>query len=43
MGLGFLGLETTPINKFLYYIPISKAEKEGELQQKQRIPGDISL
>lgn len=44
MGPGVLGLETTPINKFLYYIPIlhSKAEKEGELQKKQRISGDIS-
>lgn len=43
MGLDLLGLETTPINNFLCYIPISKAEEEAELQQKQRIPGDISL
>lgn len=31
MGPDVLWLETTPINNFLYYIPISKAEKEGEL------------
>lgn len=43
MGPDVLGLKTTQINNFLYYIPISKAEKEGKLQQKQRIPGDISL
>lgn len=43
MGPDFLGLETTLINNFLCYIPMPKAEKEAELQQKQRIPGDIPL
>lgn len=43
MGPDFLGLETIPINNFSCYIPIPKAEKEVELQQKQRIPGDIPL